>query len=176
MELYILAHRLLVQGLRDQIITALVEGYGFLDGNNFTENVSTVRLSLRNNYVHPFWDPGFERPTWLPTFMEGLDLAFERLPIGDPLRRLLMLLFCDNVKKIPDKTSIYVVRQAYQILVHRNERARDWPINWDLSGMLCNFHIHDVPCTRPSNERKGTPFRDDEALERADCASAQDEE
>ena len=87
-QLFILADALQVRGLKDPIITALIEVYGYILPGTVDGHNGTTLL---------FWSDEFDRPDWIPPAAQSINLAWENLPRQSPLRRVLVLLFVDNV-------------------------------------------------------------------------------
>ncbi len=132
--MYILADVLQVRGLKDRIVEALVSTYGKISKER---GLSTI----------PFWRNSFERPEWMPCPARSINWAWEVLSKGCHLRRLLLLLFCDNVQDLAPKHGEEHLSPEFQGAAYRVVTGR-WRYasgssQWD-KGIVCNFHDHDI--------------------------------
>lgn len=130
-SLYILADALQVQGLRDPIITALIEVYG----------LNTPWKKGAN----PYWDVDqsdcLKRPT------RSINMAWEALQNGSNLCKLLVQLFCDSTLHIARHCIEEELHPEFVIAVGE-EYAKRWFGNsptsqWTTTGAICAFHEHD---------------------------------
>lgn len=141
--LYILADVLQVHGLKDQVITLLVDIYGYTDLRN---RVGKTLL---------FWDPNEEavshEPAGLMGPSKGINMAWEMLPEGCHLRRLLLVLFCDNMLNFAVRTdeepfNPTFQEEAFGVMAGRWYDGRG-TTKWR-KGEICKFHDHDIECPR----------------------------
>ena len=131
--LYILADVLLVQGLGDAVITGLIEVYSH-----------DIPGKLG---INPYWqlwkidDLGFlKKPT------RGINMAWEALPKGSNLCRLLVRLFCDSSTEIGSFCDEEQFHPNFLIAVGE-EFGRRWlddnhTTQWTTE-FICSFHEHD---------------------------------
>lgn len=143
-SLYILADSLLVRGLRDQIITLLIEVYGYSTFKSQPKGV-TLRFWMSPDVS---WSPAV-----LPSPAVGINLAWDKTTKNSLLRRVLLKLFCDNVKSNTSSEEPYnaeFLLDAVKMVVQRWTKNTGTS-NWAKKGAICNYHIHDVEC----------PFQDD---------------
>ena len=137
-SLYILADSLLVRGLKDQIITLLVEVYGYSRLENRPKGIS---LGFWNQKL-----PG--RMTGLPSPTIGINLAWKKTPENCHLRQVLLKLFCENAS-----TEIYV-KEPYDpeflseavCMIAGMWIGNDGTTDWAAKGGICRYHVHDVKC------------------------------
>lgn len=136
-SLYVLADSLLIRGLKDTIITSLVEVYGFDRLPNFPEGTTL-----------DFWNAPSIRKTSLPSPAVGINLAWKKTLKDCHLRQVLLTLFCDNVGRANSLEQPYEVEfllEAMGILASRwIDRAST--SEWGAKGAICKFHTHDVEC------------------------------
>ena len=154
--LYVLADVLQVHGLKDQVVTALVHVYGYTDLDN-----RTGRTML-------FWDTNdsaiLHKPSWLVGPSKGINIAWELLPKGCHLRRLLLVLFCDNATVLDVKAgeasfNPEFQEEAYTVMAGRWYEERS-TTRWS-NGKICKFHDHDIKCLLPpDDDPKDTDFPD----------------
>ena len=175
--LYILADTRLVHGLKDPIITLIIDVYcwdqvakvGGYGPSPWTQHKEKGRdeaetldwapeLQGTEAYTTPFWRyepvPGFEDPC------KGINMAWEALPRNSPLRRLTVECFCDNVVLVEKHTNgrqyhpgfLAAVAQNYAVRLYRVDSLCQVP-DWDLKGQICKFHEHDGESECPFAKR-----------------------
>ncbi len=159
--LYILADVLQVHGLKDQVVTTLVDIYGYTDLKNRT-GTTLFFWTAETNLV-------FRKPEWLLGPTKGINMAWKMLPKGCNLRRLLVVLFCDNSWSFGNQDDGESFEpefkdEAFRVMAGRwfdGRGTTDW-----LGGNICKLHDHDVVCLLPSADSfKGTIFPDHEYLD-----------
>lgn len=137
-SLYCLADALQVVGLKDQIISLLIEVYGTND-----ENTPRGHVTL-------FWRSTFKRPTWMPSLAASINQAWDRLLRGSLLHKVLMTLFCDGVDDVLDlmkdaEFDYEFLTDCLNFLLHRPGK-NEWATQWRKHA-VCEFHEHDMECT-----------------------------
>lgn len=142
--LYILADVLQVHGLKDQVVTVLIDIYGYTGHGE------------RTGTCLPFWDstPRFVsiKPDWLEGPSKGINMAWGSLPKGCHLRRLLLVLFCDNVMDSDVRTGeepfdSRFFKEAFEVMAGRWHDRRGTS-TWS-NFAICQFHDHGVECLLP---------------------------
>ncbi len=137
-ELYMLADVLQIKGLKDQNVTKLVTVY---TGRPLVEAVGH------------FWGQrdNIERPVWMPDPTSSINLACEILPEASHLRRLLLTLFCDNIRDPSPKAgeealNYNFIVKAYTEMMNLFEDDSYMP-EWtekarfaDITSMVSNVH------------------------------------
>ncbi len=131
--LYILADALLVQGLGDAVITALIEVYS--------------HNSIGKMGANPFWE--FRRMDELDLLKKptkSINMAWEALPKGSNLCRLLVRLFCDSSVEIGSYCDEEQLHPNFLIAVGEEFRSRwlgDTPTTQWSTTAICYFHEHE---------------------------------
>lgn len=129
--LYILADALLVQALKDDVITALIEVYGL----NSPEKTRTKI----------FWDT--DEPECLKKTTRSINMAWEASPKGSNLCQLLVQLFCDNTPAIGDYCAEEQLHPEF-VVAACGEYAERWlsensTTQWTTTEAICFFHEHE---------------------------------
>lgn len=142
-SLYILADSLLIRGLKDGIVTLLIEVYGFDRLPAFPHGITL-----------DFWAAPSVRKTSLPSPAVGINLAWKKTPKTSHLRHVLLALFCDNVDGANGLEQPYdaeflseavgMLADRWIELARKNDSART--SDWGAKGVICGFHIHDAGC------------------------------
>lgn len=129
--LYILADALLVQDLKDPIITALVEVYGFNSPGK-----EGYKLYWRADQPDPL-----KRPT------RSINSAWEALPKGSNLCQLLVQLFCDSMMDIERHCVEEQLHPGFLAAVGAEFAQRWWDdeptSQWTTTRAICSFHEHE---------------------------------
>lgn len=136
-SLYILADSLLIRGLKDTIVTLLVEVYGY-------DRLSTHPQGITLD----FWAAPSLRKTSLPSPAVGINLTWKKTPKNCYLRDVLLELFCDNVDgadRLEQPYDAEFLSEAVAILAQRWIDGAGTS-DWGGKGAICDFHIHDVDC------------------------------
>ena len=162
--LYVLADVLQIKGLKDQVITILISIYGYTD------------LKNREGRSLLFWEWDTNRmpnvPNWLRGPSKGINMAWNMLPKGCHLRRLLIILFCDNALNFKMRTGEEFFNpdfqeEAFSVMAGRWYQERG-TTRWS-DGLICKFHEHDVECLLPSSkDSRGSEIPDQLYLEDSD--------
>ena len=130
--LYILADTLLVQGLKDAVITALIEVYG----HNVPGKVGSKL----------YWKSTQPDPLKTPT--RSINSAWEALPKGSNLCQLLVQLFCDSTIDIERYCVEEQLNPDFLVAVGA-EFAERWLKNhqptsrWTTTKAVCSYHEHE---------------------------------
>ena len=143
------------------MITLLISIYGYTD------------LENRAGKSLLFWTTSVENmpevPGWLRGPTKGINMAWEKLPKGCFLRKLLIILFCDNAlefKVRPGEESFNpgFQEEAFAVMAGRWFQERG-TTRWT-NGLICKFHEHDVECLlSPSEDSKDCAVPDQTYLE-----------
>ena len=153
--LYILADFLQVRGLKDHVITTLVDVYGY---------TSDVRAGTCLLFWSLVTEGVTQKPEWCVGPAKGINLAWRMLPRGCNLRRLLIVLFCDNALNFKfrggEESFDHVFQEeAFAVMAGRwyDDRGTS---RWS-DGDVCKFHDHDVDCPlAPNSMKKGDDMPD----------------
>jgi len=137
-SLYILADSLLIRGLKDTIITLLIEVYGYHRLAGFQKGTTL-----------DFWKAPGERIPNMLSPAAGINLAWKKTPKNCHLRQVLIAIFCDNAdgaNTLEEPYDAEFLSEAVGMLAQR------WiddasTTNWGAKGAICKFHIHDVECS-----------------------------
>lgn len=129
--LYVLADALLVQNLKDHVITALIEVYGL--------------NSPGKKGLKIYWD--IDEPDGLKITTMSINMAWEALPKGSTLCELLVKLFCDSSVRIQDYCLDEKFHTDFLIAVGEKYAERwlnDSPTSqWVTTEAICSFHEHE---------------------------------
>ena len=149
-NLYILADFLQVPRLKDSIISLLIEVYDYYIPTNHVDPKGITLL---------FWchNPA-TRPSDLESPVVGINTAWAALPNHSPLRKLLVLIFCNNVVELEDVPEYEELCPAF-LLALAHKYASKWyyekgSTDWSGSGKVCKFHEHGYEggCRMPGVE------------------------
>lgn len=157
-SLYALADALQVRGLKDPIISLLVEVDGYISDHSKGSRI-------------PFWNHELEKPAWIPDITTSINIAWQKLPQASPLRKVLILLFCDNVTSAKalrkeDEVHNSFLASCLDIMLKRWIDDRN-PTPWGKKGVVCKFHEHDVECFHRLKSLKERVLVEDEQLRSA---------
>ena len=139
--LYILADTLLVQGLQDAVITALIDVYG----HNVPGKVGSKL----------YWK--FIQPDHLNTPTRSINSAWETLPKGSNLCQLLVQLFCDSTVDIERYCVEEPLHPDFLVAVGA-EFAERWLKNhqpstrWTTTKAICSYHEHEGASCGPTEK------------------------
>lgn len=137
-SLYIMADSLLVRGLRDLIITLLIQVYGY-----------DRLLDAPRGMMLGFWEAASKgRTTVQPSPAVGINLAWAKTPHNCHLRAVLLLLYCDNANRTSISQEPYCpefLREAFFTMTIRWLRDSS-TTQWTANGAICRYHIHDAGC------------------------------
>lgn len=145
-SLYILADSLLIRGLKDTIITLLIEVYGY-DRLAGTPKGTTL----------DFWMAPGERIPSIPSPAAGINLAWKKTPKNCPLRSVLLALFCDNIDcaySLEQFDDAGFLSEAVLMLLDRWMSSAGTS-DWGAKGTICEFHVHDVQCPLKDKVQEG---------------------
>ena len=178
--LYILADTLLVQDLKDRIITLIIDVYARSEPDEAAEDEANASKTQqkgeeadeieatpsdsatdeRTRETMIFWS--LERPLGLEDPCKGINMAWEALPRHSPLCQLIVECFCDNITLVEEHTNKQQYHPGFvaavaQIYALRLERLYDkfHANDWDQKGQICKFHEHSAgkrrrTCTEPA--------------------------
>ena len=158
---YILANDLRVHGLKDIIISTLIETYG-----------STGEIETEVGKAFMFWKSKPRRPLWLERPAVGINLAWKNLPAESVLCKAIVSLACDNhFLAEPGAGGLDGVNEDFMVALHaktlkRNCRGKGTTA-WERNGKLCKLHEHesDIPCKVHRNFLGGISARRPEWFE-----------
>ena len=139
--LYILADSLQIHNLRDQIITVLIDNYGF-------EKPSKPSDETDPEECPTLWWSADEKTKTLELECPsvGINMAWEKLPHNSMLCKLLVTCFCDNVTYVKKRTDQEQYHPDFLAAV-ADKYAWRWAksldvTDWDCEGEMCSYHEH----------------------------------
>ena len=149
-NLYILADFLQVPRLKDSIISLLIEVYDYYIPTKPKDSKGVTLLFWSHNPV--------TRPSDLESPVVGINTAWAALPDHSPLRKLLVLIFCNNVVKLEDVPEYKELCPVF-LLALAHKYANKWyykkgSTDWSGSEKVCKFHEHGYEggCRMPGVE------------------------
>ena len=168
--LYILADTLLVHGLKDPIITLIIDVYCWSEPTEVAgDRAGANETQQQGKEAHPglddpevyttlFWSP--ERQPELEDPCKGINMAWEALPRNSPLCRLTVECFCGNIMLVERHTNgrqyhpgfLAAIAQDYAVRLGRVDSTCQVP-DWDLEGQICKFHEHNGESECPFAKR-----------------------
>lgn len=167
--LYILADTLLVHGLKDPIITLIIDVYAWSEpaeaaedeanaekpqqkGKEADEAEASPSDSGTNEFAREttiFWSR--KRPTSLEDPCKGINMAWEALPRHSPLCQLIVECFCDNITLVEERTNKQQYHPGFVAAVAQNYALRLESLyetlhanDWDQKGQICQYHEHSA--------------------------------
>lgn len=139
---YVLADVLQVHGLKDQVITLLIDIYGYTDLENRVGKTLLFWSVCPRAIAH--------KPAWLIGPSKGINTAWEMLPEGCHLRRLLLVLFCDNSIRFLTRIGEEPFNRTFEEEVFYVMTGRWYDergtTRWR-NGEICKYHDHDAECS-----------------------------
>ena len=167
--LYILADTLLVHGLKDPVITSIIDVYcwseptqvagdgagakGIQRKGKEADEVKALHtgpgIDSAGAYTSLFWSPELQPELDHPC--KGINRPWAALPRTSPRCRLIVECFCDNVMLVEEHTNgrpyhpgfLAAVAQNYAVRLGRVDVTFQAP-DWDQKGQICRFHEHSA--------------------------------
>ena len=124
-----------VKGLKDAIVDAVIEVYS-----------NCTSIYAKRSKPISLW--GENQPDCLPDPISLINSAWEKLPADDKLGKVLVNIFVDAISQVSGTRYATELCSAFLAAAFDCSRARQGAVNWLQSERICDYHCHDVPCSR----------------------------